>query len=223
MDAFLLSLLSDLAANAIVGAAEKGVVNLHEKEEEQIKKLTGAVQSLRSSEAHFEAGLSEAFRSLSPIQAYNQFNYLFSDLAFRQTVLKWMFALDENDRKATANELQTLANSMLGTQWGAKAVDVLTRSFETAVHSNALLSGLLNRADHKRLLEAAKETAHKVDLRFADASAQLSRVLEEITKLRATPAGLVPEPTVAQYRQEFGRFTENHSHPTGFGKERLEA
>jgi hypothetical protein len=212
MGNFLLSVLSGLIANALVEAAKHGYVRVGEKQREDLNKLVGAVQRSWSAGEQFEAGLGEAFRALAPIQAYNRFHCLFSDLCFRQAILKWMFAITEGDRKATVEELRSLSGSMLGTEWGDTAVKVLTHSFQTVVQSNTLLSGILNRADHGRLLEAAREIAHKVDLRCQDASQQLSCVLEEIAKLRTALASTAAEPTVARLRDEFERYTDNVLH-----------
>jgi hypothetical protein len=206
---FLLSALSSLVASTIVEAAKHGGVQLDEHRRQELERLRGAVQHGKSPEEHLEAGLAQAFRVLSPIQTYNRFQHLFSDLRFRHAMLRWMLAVSETDRKTATDELKSLSASKLGPEWGEKAVEVLTRAFENVVQSDSLLSHLLSRADHRRLLEAAKETAHTVDLRFQDASRQLSEVMAELAKLRAVASSGVPEPTVTELHEEFGRYTDN--------------
>jgi len=206
---FLLSAISSLLASTLVEAAKHGGVHLDESKREELDKLRRAVHHAKPLDDHFEGGIAQAFRVLSPIQTYNRFQHLFSDLRFRHALLTWMLALSQADRTTAADELKMLAASKLGPEWGDKAVAVLTRAFETVVQSDSLLSASLNRADHRRLLEAAKEIAHTVDLRFQDASLRLTQVMEEITKLRAAGTTVVPEPTVAQLREEFGRYTDN--------------
>jgi hypothetical protein len=206
---FLLSTLSSLLASVLVEAAKHGGVRLDESKQQELEKLRRSVQHARSADDHFEAGLSEAFRALSPIQTYNRFQHLFSDLAFRHAMLRWMFAVSATDRRTAADALKSLSASKLGPEWGDTAVETLTRSYETVVQSDALLSHLLNRADHRRLLEAATEIAHTVDLRFEDASRQLAQVMENLSKLREAATAAAPEPTVSQLREEFGRYTDN--------------
>jgi len=196
------SVVNNLYASGLFELGRIGVVTISGQIRKQIEKRKTKSFLRKTIPDQLDEKLLNALKTIHPAQFKSGYKNLFNDDTFRRMLLNWMFTIRIEEKNKSFSLIQEYSEKKIGKEQSEPILLFVTNVYLQTIASDPVLSSILIRADHSKIIDAIHSEGFKIRLEIEDIAVKLDEVL---TKLDIIALDKTQDDVIQNRAREYSR------------------